>query len=83
MFYVYILKSLKNNDVYVGRSDDLRKRYKDHNNGFVKATKPNKPWKLVYYEAYSDKRDFTKRERQLKNHAAKSDLRRQLIFSLQ
>lgn len=82
MFYVYILKSLKNKDVYIGRSEDLRTRFKYHNQGLVKATKPNMPWRLIYYEAYFDKRDSTKREKQLKNHAAKKDLKIQLENSL-
>lgn len=82
-YYVYILKSLKNGDLYVGYSLDLRTRYKNHNNGEVKATKPNKPWKLVYYEAYFDKKDATKRERQLKNHKAKLDLKKQISYSLE
>lgn len=82
MFYVYVLKSSKNGDVYIGRTDDLKKRIKYHNGGFASATKPNRPWKLVYYETYRDKKDSTKREKQLKNHRAKLDLKAQLRYSL-
>ena len=82
MYYVYALKSIKNNDLYIGYSEDLRQRFKDHNQGNVKATRDNRPWKLVYFEAYCDKRDGTKRERQLKNHRAKLDLKEQLRYSL-
>lgn len=82
MYYVYLLKSFKNNDIYVGYTSDLKRRFSDHNNGFVRATKPNTPWKLIYYESYSDKRDATKRERQLKMHKAKKDLTNQLKYSL-
>lgn len=52
MYYVYALKSLRNSDLYIGYSTDLKRRYSDHNKGLVKSTKPNLPWKLVYYEAY-------------------------------
>ena len=82
MFFVYILKSLLNGDVYIGYSDNLKRRLKEHNEGKVVSTKPNKPWNLVYYEAYKDKGDATKREKQLKNHRAKNDLRIQLKYSL-
>ena len=82
MFYVYVLKSLKNGDIYIGSTDDLRKRLKYHNGGLARATKPNRPWMLIYYEAYQDKRDATRREKQLKNHRAKLDLRSQLKYSL-
>lgn len=82
MFYVYILKSLRNKDIYVGYSDDLRQRYKDHNNRNVKSTKAYAPWKLIYYEAYRNKKDATRRERQLKMHKAKTDMKKQLEYSL-
>lgn len=82
MYYVYILVSQKNRDIYIGYSTDLRKRLRDHNSGFVDATKVNRPWDLIYYEAYQAKLDATKRERQLKNHRAKEDLRMQLKYSL-
>lgn len=83
MFYVYILRSVKNKDVYIGRSDDLKTRFRYHNQGLVSSTKPNRPWRLIYYKAYFDKRDATKRERQLKNHRAKLDLKIQLKYSLE
>ena len=82
MYYVYVLKSLTNGDLYVGFSEDLKKRFAEHNKGLAKTTKPNRPWILVYYEAYRGKRDATIRERQLKNHAAKDDLRGQIKYSL-
>ncbi len=82
MFYVYILKSQTNGDVYVGYSTDLKQRFAEHNSGKVKSTKPNIPWKLIYYEAYLAKLDATKREKQLKMHKAKTDLREQLKNSL-
>ncbi len=40
----------------------------------LKSDKGYSPWELVYYEAYRDKLVATKREKQLKNHAAKIDL---------
>ena len=82
MFFVYILKSLLNGDVYIGYSDNLKRRLKEHNEGKGVSAKPKKPWNLFYYEAYKDKGDATKREKQLKNHRAKNDLRIQLKYSL-
>jgi len=62
---------------------DLKNRFKLHNNGNVDATRYNRPWIMAYYEAYKDKRDANKREKQLKNHAAKIDLKKQLLYSLE
>lgn len=82
MFYVYVLKSLLNGDLYIGHSSNLKNRFRSHNEGFVTATKGYRPWELIYYEAYKDKRDATRREVQLKTHAAKDGLRLQLQYSL-
>ncbi len=82
MYYVYVLKSAKNNDVYVGFTRDLKTRFKSHNDGMVQSTQPYRPWELVYYEAYKNIHDAAKREKQLKSHAAKDDLREQLKNSL-
>jgi putative endonuclease len=39
MFYVYILLSEKDGNLYVGYTPDLKKRFEKHNNGYVIATK--------------------------------------------
>lgn len=50
-YYVYILESQNYQELYIGYTDDLRKRIKEHNQGLNKSTKPYLPWKLIYYEA--------------------------------
>ena len=83
MHYVYVLLSVvKINWVYVGRTDDLRKRFKEHNSGKVKSTKCYKPFILAYYEAYYSKKDATKREIELKKHCNKETLKKQIKYSL-
>ena len=52
MYYVYILKSNKDDNLYIGYTNDLRRRLKEHNTSFSKATKSRLPLELVYYEAY-------------------------------
>jgi len=78
MFYVYALLSLKNGDLYIGFTTNLRTRFSQHNKGEVQATKAYKPWRIVYYEAYVNKHDATRREKQLKMHRAKQDLKIQI-----
>jgi len=82
MFYVYALLSKINNDLYIGSTEDLKNRYKLHNLGKVKSTKAYKPWNLVYYEAYRNKKDATMRERDLKNHVIKKELISRLKYSI-
>lgn len=66
MFYVYILKSQKDKNIYVGFTSDLERRLKEHNSGKTKSTSYRIPLDLVYYEAYKSRSDAEKREKMLK-----------------
>jgi putative endonuclease len=65
MYYVYVLQS-ESGILYKGSTDDLRKRFSDHNDGKVKSTKNERPWKLIYYEAFINKIDARREELFLK-----------------
>lgn len=78
MYYVYILFSEKDKQLYTEFSDDLRARFTKHEKGFVKATKHRRPLKLIYYEAYENEFDARRREVYLKGGNGKSTLKIQL-----
>ena len=83
MYYVYILKSKKDNKLYTGATNDLRRRFKEHNTGKVKSTKYRVPFELIYYEAYKAEKDARDREHNLKLRAnALSQLKRRIKISL-
>lgn len=83
MFYVYVLKSKKDSLLYIGSTDDLRKRFKQHNDGKVLSTKVRRPFELIYYEAYKAEKDARKRESNLKLRSkAFQQLKRRLENSL-
>ena len=44
MYYVYFLKSLNSDFRYVGYTSDLRKKFKDHNEGQNKSSKSYLPF---------------------------------------
>lgn len=67
MYYVYILKSLKDGSLYIGYTIDLKKRITQHNGGQSLATKNRIPYKLIYYEAFIDRIDAKHREEYLKS----------------
>ena len=46
MFYVYIIKSTKNGQLYLGSTGDLRRRLAEHNSGFSTYTKKYMPYTL-------------------------------------
>ncbi|MCK4278345.1 MAG: GIY-YIG nuclease family protein [Desulfurellaceae bacterium] len=49
MYYVYVIRSLKDSQLYIGFTEDLPRRFKDHNDGKVESTKNRLPFELVYY----------------------------------
>jgi len=83
MFYVYVLKSRLDTNLYVGSTDDLRRRLSEHNAGRVRSTKARAPFQLRYYEAYTDEDDARRRERSLKKDGkALGQLKRRIPKSL-
>jgi putative endonuclease len=78
MFYTYVLKSKKDNKLYVGCTGDLKNRLKEHNNGQAKSTCNRLPLELVYYEACLNKESALKREKQLKTGSGRRYLKNRL-----
>jgi putative endonuclease len=78
MFYVYVLHSVKDNGLYIGYSTDLRRRLTAHRSGDAIATSYRGPWKLIYYEAYTQEADALGREKYLKSGSGRKFLKRQL-----
>ena len=66
MYHVYILKSKKDNSLYVGYTNNIERRLQEHNRGLVEYTKNCKPWNLAYYESFTSLEDARTRERSLK-----------------
>jgi putative endonuclease len=75
MWYVYILKSLRDKKYYTGYTGDLRKRFKQHNNGAVYSTRHRNPLVIVYYEAGLDEEKAQLREKYLKTSWGKRYLK--------
>jgi len=83
MFYVYILKSEKDNNLYTGYTNDLKRRLEEHNSGKNRSTKSRTPFTLIYYEAYKSREDATHREKMLKEQGkALGGLKRRIGKSL-
>jgi len=78
MFYTYVLKSLKDGEFYIGFSNDLKKRFSEHNKGLVDATKSRRPFELVYYEACLSKDKAISREKSLKTGFGRTYLKKRI-----
>jgi len=80
MHCVYILQSKKDRKLYVGCTNDLRKRIKMHNSGKISSTKLRKPLEPIYYEAYQNKKDAFQREMFLKTGWGRNYIKRSLKY---
>ena len=80
MFYVYILKSLKDNKYYYGHTAGLDARLCDHNKGKVKSTRGRRPLVIHYFETFETKSEASKREYYFKSIDGYIFLKRQKII---
>lgn len=78
MYYVYILKSLKNGRYYTGSTANLERRLGEHNSGRSLATKFTKPFRLVYHEQAASRADAIKREKYFKTGKGRAELQKLL-----
>lgn len=82
MYYVYLLKSLKDDKWYTGYTKNLEKRIAEHNKGKNLSTKKRGPFKLLYYESSLNEKDAKAREKYLKSGMGKRYLRNRIKFFL-
>lgn len=75
MYYVYLLQSDKNNQIYTGLTDNLKRRLQEHKNGKVRTTNRLLPIHLIFYEAFINKDDAMRRERYLKSTKGKNTIK--------
>lgn len=67
MWYFYILQSGKDDKLYYGSTNDLRRRFNEHSQGKVSSTKHRLPIELIYYEAYLNENTAREREHTIKS----------------
>jgi putative endonuclease len=78
MYYLYVLRSLKDKKFHVGFTKDINKRLAAHNNRQVRTTRNRVPFKVVYYEASRNINDVVNREKYLKTTYGKRYLKNRL-----
>ena len=77
-FYTYVMLSKKDNKWYTGYTNDLRKRFKEHQSNRIYSTKSRGPFELIYYEACLNEQDARSREKYLKSGMGKRYLKNRL-----
>jgi len=76
MFTVYILKSESANKSYVGMTDNLDRRFREHNSGRHLYTKRYLPWRLIHSEEFDAREDARKREKYFKSASGRRYMKR-------
>lgn len=81
MWYVYVLKSKDQDWRYIGYSNNLKKRFRDHNKGKVQSTKHYSPFELEAYVAVNTKQKAKNLESYFKTGSGKAILEKRILQS--
>ena len=78
MYYVYILRSLKDSKYYIGYTGDIERRLQDHNRGKSKAIKYRGPFELIYKEEHKTRIEAIRREIEIKKYKGGNEFKKLL-----
>ncbi|TRZ93559.1 GIY-YIG nuclease family protein [bacterium] len=82
MYYVYIVRSMKDDKHYIGYTNNIERRLQEHNRGKSKSVKHRGPFELVYHEGYVAKIEAVRREKQIKSYKGGEVFRKLLASTL-
>ena len=75
MIFVYAIKSLSRNYIYVGMTNNIERRLLEHNKGQNSSTKAYTPFNLIYKESFPDRVKAREKEKYLKSGVGKEFLK--------
>ena len=76
MHNTYAISSLTRKYIYVGITNDVERRFSEHQKGANKTTKPYGPFKIILIESYNTRIEAREREKYLKSGIGKEFLKR-------
>jgi len=79
MFYVYVLKSQKDDKLYIGFTNDLKRRLNDHNTGLSQSTKSYIPFEIEAFVAVKTEQKARELERYFKTGSGKAILKKRIL----
>lgn len=82
MYCTYVLISLRDRKLYIGQTNNLRRRFLEHCNGAVTSTCRRRPLKLIFAEAFLTRMEAERRETWLKSGGGRIELKRILELTL-
>jgi len=79
MWFVYVLKSLNDQNLYIGSTNNVRRRLAEHNSGEVESTRHRIPFRLEAFVAVKDKVRAIKLEQYFKTGSGKATLQKRIL----
>ncbi len=79
MWYVYALENPKKNFIYIGHSNDLKRRLKEHSDGNTQSTKAYLPLILSAYVAVTSEQKAKRLEKYFKTGSGKTILKKRIL----
>ena len=79
MYFVYAIYSEIRNYIYVGLTNDISRRLKEHNLGYNKTTRPYRPFRLILSEKFETRLKARTREKYLKSGIGKEFLKTLIV----
>ena len=80
VYYIYVLYSWKDGGMYIGQTEHLIERVKQHQLGKVTSTRGRRPFSLVYWEVVLTREEALNRELELKTSKGRRYIRKRIIF---
>ncbi len=75
-YYVYILKSLKDGNLYIGKTNDIKRRIEEHNSGQTQSLKNRIPLILLESIECYDEPSARKLEKEYKKGYKREEIKR-------
>ena len=79
MWIVYVLRSRKNGWLYIGLTNDVARRLREHNRNYNKSTKGKGPFELIHTETFATRAQARAREKHLKSGAGREMLKKTCV----
>lgn len=79
-FIVYAIYNEDHKKIYIGQTDNIDCRLREHNNKFGNhyTAKFTGEWKLIYEEQFETRHEALLREKQLKTYRGREFIKRQI-----
>ena len=76
-YYVYVLRSLERKYIYVGLTNNIQRRIKEHQVGKERTTRSYRPFELILTEEYANRKEARVREKYLKSGCGKEWIKKE------